>query len=85
MTLHCSKFLIECVTLYNVLFETFSNGNRWDVIFHKYYKPYDVVYNGVRYSNGITYQQYDADGYAIAQATGAIDAETLQKGIDMIR
>ena len=27
----------------------------------------------------------DADGYAIAQATGAIDAETLQKGIDMIR
>ena len=27
----------------------------------------------------------DADGYAIAQATGAIDAETLQRGIDMIR
>ncbi len=27
----------------------------------------------------------DADGYAVAQATGAIDAETLQKGIDMIR
>ena len=26
----------------------------------------------------------DADGYAIAQATGAIDAETLQKGIDLI-
>ena len=26
----------------------------------------------------------DADGYAIAQATGAIDAETLQRGIDMI-
>ena len=27
----------------------------------------------------------DADGYAIAQATGAIDADTLQRGIDMIR
>lgn len=26
----------------------------------------------------------DADGYAIAQATGSIDAETLQRGIDMI-
>lgn len=26
----------------------------------------------------------DEDGYAVAQATGAIDAETLQKGIDMI-
>lgn len=27
----------------------------------------------------------DAEGYAIAQATGAIDRETLQKGIDMIQ
>ena len=26
----------------------------------------------------------DAEGSAIAQATGAIDAETLQRGIDMI-
>jgi len=26
----------------------------------------------------------DAEGYAIAQATGAIDADTLQRGIDMI-
>ncbi len=26
----------------------------------------------------------DADGYAIAQATGAINADTLQRGIDMI-
>ena len=26
----------------------------------------------------------DAEGYAIAQATGSIDQETLQKGIDMI-
>lgn len=27
----------------------------------------------------------DADGYAIVQATGAIDADTLLRGIDMIR
>ncbi len=27
----------------------------------------------------------DAEGYAIAQARGAIDGETLQKGIDMIQ
>ena len=26
----------------------------------------------------------DAEGYAIAQAVGAIDADTLQRGIDMI-
>ena len=26
----------------------------------------------------------DGEGYAVAQATGAIDAETLQRGIDMI-
>ena len=26
----------------------------------------------------------DADGYAVAQATGAIDGDTLQRGIDMI-
>jgi len=26
----------------------------------------------------------DAQGHAVAQATGAIDAATLQKGIDMI-
>jgi len=27
----------------------------------------------------------DAEGYAIAQATGAIDGDTLQRGIDMIK
>ena len=27
----------------------------------------------------------DAEGYAVAQATGAIDGETLQRGIDMIK
>lgn len=43
-------------------------------------------------SAAITYGVYslpttffiDADGHAIAQATGAIDASTLQRGIDMI-
>ena len=27
----------------------------------------------------------DAEGYLVAQATGAISADTLQRGIDMIR
>ena len=27
----------------------------------------------------------DAEGYAVAQATGAIDGETLLRGIDMIK
>lgn len=47
------------------IFETFGNGNMWDVSFHKYYKPYDEVIDGVRYSNGITYQQYDSAGNQI--------------------
>ena len=47
------------------IFETFGNGNMWDVSFHKYYKPYDVVFDGVRYSNGITYKQYDEEGNQI--------------------
>lgn len=44
------------------IFETFANGNRWDVSFHKYYKSYDITIDGVRYFNGITYQKNDADG-----------------------
>lgn len=47
------------------IFETFGNGNMWDVSFHKYYKPYDYVINGVRYSNGITFKQYDEVGNQI--------------------
>ena len=47
------------------IFETFGNGNMWDVSFHKYYKPYDQVIDGVRYSNGITYKQYDEAGNQI--------------------
>ena len=50
------------------------------------------VYYDTASDAAITYGVYsipttffiDAEGYAIAQAAGAIDAETLQKGIDMI-
>ena len=50
------------------------------------------VFYDTAYSAAITYSVYsmpttffiDADGNAIAQANGAIDAATLQKGIDMI-
>ncbi len=44
------------------IFETFANGNRWDVSFHKYYKDYDITVDGVRYTNGITHQVADSDG-----------------------
>ncbi|MBQ6885027.1 MAG: family 16 glycosylhydrolase [Clostridia bacterium] len=47
------------------IFETFGNGNMWDVSFHKYYKSYDYVVNGKRYSNGITFKQYDEVGNQI--------------------
>ena len=50
------------------------------------------VYYDTGYEAAVAYSVYslpttyfiDADGYPIAQATGAIDAETLQRGIDMI-
>lgn len=44
------------------IFETFGNGNQWDVSFHKYYKPYDVAYNGGRVSNGLVHTTTDDDG-----------------------
>lgn len=47
------------------IFETFANGNRWDVSFHKYYKPYDKTIDGVRYFNGVTYQATDSDGNTV--------------------
>lgn len=46
-------------------FETFANGNQWDVSIHKYYKPYNVTIGGVNYSNGITYKAKDDDGKTI--------------------
>lgn len=50
------------------------------------------VYYDTSYEAAIAYSVYslpttyfiDQEGHAIAQATGAIDAETLQRGIDMI-
>jgi len=50
------------------------------------------VFYDTESSAAMTYSAYslpttffiDAEGYAIAQATGAIDAATLQRGIDMI-
>ncbi len=44
------------------IFETFANGNQWDVSIHKYYKPYDVTADGVRYQNGITMHSSDDNG-----------------------
>lgn len=43
----------------------------------------EAAYTYGAYSLPVTFF-IDADGYVIAQATGAIDMETLQKGIDMI-
>lgn len=43
----------------------------------------DAAYTYGAYSLPTTYF-IDAEGHAIAQATGAIDADTLQRGIDMI-
>ncbi|MDO4731132.1 MAG: TlpA disulfide reductase family protein [Clostridia bacterium] len=43
----------------------------------------DAAYNYGVYSIPTTLF-IDKDGYFVAQATGAIDAQTLQKGIDMI-
>ncbi len=44
------------------IFETFANGNQWDVSIHKYYKPYDVTVDGVNYNNGIQLLKSDANG-----------------------
>lgn len=51
------------------------------------------VYYDIKSNAAIAYSVYslpttyfiDADGYVVAQSTGAIDGETLQKGIDMIK
>lgn len=49
-----------------------------------YDKDLDAAYTYGAYSLPTTFF-IDAEGYGIAQATGAIDGETLQIGIDMIR
>ena len=49
-----------------------------------YDTSYDAAYTYGAYSLPTTFF-IDAEGYGIAQATGSINAETLQIGIDMIR
>ncbi len=49
------------------VFETFANGNQWDVSIHKYYKPYDTTVKNAdgtssRYQNGITLHATDDNG-----------------------
>ncbi len=46
------------------IFETFSNGDQWDVSIHKYYKPYKYNHNGKLISNGIVHSSTDEDGNA---------------------
>lgn len=46
-------------------FETFANGDTWDISIHKYYKPYNVTIDGVNYTNGITYKAKDDEGNTI--------------------
>jgi len=49
------------------IFETFSNGNQWDVSIHKYYKPYEKKIDGVEYNNGIVYKEFDDAGNRVNQ------------------
>ena len=44
------------------IFETFSNGDTWDVSIHKYYKPYNYSHNGQLISNGIANVSTDENG-----------------------
>lgn len=44
------------------IFETFANGDQWDVSIHRYYVPYDVNIDGERISNGLVHSTTDADG-----------------------
>lgn len=51
------------------IFETFSNGNQWDVSLHKYYKPYSYNYNGTIISNGLVHTSVDENGNAVELTT----------------
>ncbi len=51
------------------IFETFANGNQWDVSIHKYYVPYDVNFNGQRISNGIVHTSTTEDGLPVKKTT----------------
>ncbi len=44
------------------LFETFANGDQWDVSIHKYYSPYNYNHNGKIISNGLVHSSTDENG-----------------------
>ena len=51
------------------IFETFANGNQWDVSIHKYYKPYNYSYNGKLISNGLVHTSTDENGNPVEKTT----------------
>lgn len=51
------------------IFETFANGNQWDVSIHKYYKPYNYNHNGKFISNGLVNTSTDENGDPIQLTT----------------
>ncbi|MBQ6885499.1 MAG: hypothetical protein IJN56_07205 [Clostridia bacterium] len=51
------------------IFETFSNGDTWDVSIHKYYKPYNYNHNGNMITNGIVHTSVDENGNPVELTT----------------
>ncbi len=81
----------------NFLMVNMTDGSRETVkIASNFIKKEDYtfpVYFDTKSDAAIAYSVYslpttyfiDSDGYVVAQSTGAINSETLQKGIDMIK
>lgn len=81
----------------NFLMVNMTDGSRETVKIASYFIKKEgytfPVYYDIKSNAAIAYSVYslpttyfiDADGYIVAQSTGAIDGETLQKGIDMIK
>ena len=51
------------------IFETFANGDQWDVSIHKYYKPYNYNHNGTVISNGLVHTSVDENGNPVELST----------------
>ncbi len=51
------------------IFETFANGDQWDVSLHKYYKPYNYNHNGTLISNGFVNTSTDENGNPVELST----------------
>jgi hypothetical protein len=51
------------------IFETFSNGDTWDVSIHKYYKPTSYNHNGKFITNGIVNTSVDENGNPVQLTT----------------